>query len=86
MVLALLVHALSVFLRYSLLIHAALRLKYSHFPLAAGVVIVVAAGAAARSAAAACALLGFLAFPWLVKSQEVIILKTLPLRAIQTKA
>lgn len=29
---------------------------------------------------------GFWLLPWLVKSQEVIILKTLPLRAIQTKA
>lgn len=39
-----------------------LRLKYSHFPLAADVVIVVAAGAAARSAAAACALLSGFGF------------------------
>jgi len=31
-------------------------------------------------------LVGFWLLPWLVKSQEVIILKTLPLRAIQTKA
>lgn len=58
-----LLHALSVFLRYSLLIRAALRLKYSHFPLAAHVVIVVvvavAAAVAAAAAAATCAVSGF---------------------------
>lgn len=50
------------------------------------IVVVVAGSAAVAVAVAAAAWAWVLAFPWLVKSQEVIILKTLPLRAIQTKA